>query len=738
MECIRQFIRLGIVAGVRAAIRNVRFPLCLVTVQASVWIGAAADCRAVTVVETATLGATGLTSDLGIGIYDDQFLGLRFAIPSAITTTAVGGHFGTVESVGNNQFFGAIIALTDAADFPDSSDLSTSDVLGTTLLEFPNPSAEISAPLSVTLEPGHYALIFGTGLFGATGGGGGATLNNTPLGSVSWTSYNSPPEGWRNVDLEGARFFITGIPEPSSLALLALGSLSAVRLRRRRGRAIRTREITCRIRQAIGRVCFVWSVTAALLVAPTVCCAYAAQVYGNLDWQLNGGVTFFAEEIGNQVSLVGESRSLNSIGILVKSQREDIVADLKFRFYANDGAAGAPGSLLGESRVFAGIQIPGGEYYGVGTGVFLSDIILPDVFTWTVEMTNPVPVVVGLAHAIPPARAGQSLATWSGSPSLGWTKLDQAPQFYAYIFALPEPTCGMLIATIAGCGLMGRTRCRRGPSGNLSVGLLRCCQPPSVVVTLTAMLISASQARANFSGSDDFAAPSASWSADSAGGAGLFQLHDGQLNFVTSSVSPTSNDTVQRSWIANVGEHGADWSLRMDVFLGDFSMTTDQFASVDLLVENLGDVSLDFVRIILRRDDATSRSFYADTYSNGQFAVDAVFVPTLSTRVTLGLSYDAATQTILAAYDADGAMNGYWFRPILAVPIASGATNWNMAPTDHFRARLIGQTANLNVSLGQLAIDNFLAGDNELFFVPEPSSLYLLLGMCYHRRRTTS
>jgi hypothetical protein len=197
----------------------------------------ASQLHAFTVFETATLGQTGLTPS-GVGIYNDQFVGAKFELASSVTTTAIGGHFGTTTPIGNNQFFGAIVALSGPNDFPDSADLSTPDVLGTALLTFPNLSAEISAPLSVSLTQGHYALVFGSGLFGATGNGGGATLNNNTIGAPSWISYR-PLDNWNVSNLDGARFFVTAIPEPTAAMLLAVGwSWVFVSAPRRRARQI--------------------------------------------------------------------------------------------------------------------------------------------------------------------------------------------------------------------------------------------------------------------------------------------------------------------------------------------------------------------------------------------------------------------------------------------------------------------------------------------------------------------
>jgi hypothetical protein len=192
-------------------------------------------CLATAVIETATLGPTGVTS--GLGVYNDQFIGVRFELTSNIKTAAIGGHFFDASPL-DTQYFGAIVTLTDGNDFPDSFDLSTPDVLATALLSFPETSADTSAPLSVDLIAGHYALVFGSGLFGATGNTGGASQNNNPLGTLSWMfSQDSPQLAWLDTNFDGVRFFITAIPEPSAAAMVITGVLAAYGARRKRHRS---------------------------------------------------------------------------------------------------------------------------------------------------------------------------------------------------------------------------------------------------------------------------------------------------------------------------------------------------------------------------------------------------------------------------------------------------------------------------------------------------------------------
>lgn len=198
--------------------------------------------RAEILFESGTLGPTGISwSDLENGIVPGTtvsefiFPGVRFELTQPIRTSSIGGHFA---SQANGEFFGAIVALDDENDFPNSNDLSTPDVLGTTMLTFPNPSAEVSGDLSLHLDPGWYALVFGSGLF-ETSGSGGAVRNGVDLGDPAYIGYG-PNLQWFNLDIfqnpfDNHRFVITGtlVPEPATLGMAFLLLVFSPRFRRR-------------------------------------------------------------------------------------------------------------------------------------------------------------------------------------------------------------------------------------------------------------------------------------------------------------------------------------------------------------------------------------------------------------------------------------------------------------------------------------------------------------------------
>jgi hypothetical protein len=198
------------------------------------------------IVETGSLGNTGVSWEQtvsqevpGSNVASFSFVGTRFQIAQPVLTTHVGGHF--VGGYEETSFFGALVALLGRDDFPDSEDLSTSDVLGVSILNFPHASADTRGELSLRLSPGWYALVFGTHHFG-TDGRGAAVRNGLDIGSPSYIVWQDDPGWFNHSELSGAnqpgnlRFIIEGtvIPEPSTGALLAIAMLSTHGLIRKR------------------------------------------------------------------------------------------------------------------------------------------------------------------------------------------------------------------------------------------------------------------------------------------------------------------------------------------------------------------------------------------------------------------------------------------------------------------------------------------------------------------------
>src|SRR5262249_10360561 len=121
------------------------------------------------ILESAILGTTGQNG--GAIVYTQQYVGARFHVEDTVVVDHIGGHLLGDPPPASATLFGAISPLSGPTAFP-ADNLTP---LAMTTLSPPFPSEDILVPLSVTLNPGDYALVFGSGLFGADGAGSMAT-----------------------------------------------------------------------------------------------------------------------------------------------------------------------------------------------------------------------------------------------------------------------------------------------------------------------------------------------------------------------------------------------------------------------------------------------------------------------------------------------------------------------------------------------------------------------------------
>ena len=80
---------------------------------------------------------------------------------------------------------------------------------------------DYSVPLNVTLPAGSYAVVFGSGAFGADGFAGLGEQNDV-VGSPDWKSTLFD-NTWSADSLDGVRITLTAAPEPSTWAMLIIG-----------------------------------------------------------------------------------------------------------------------------------------------------------------------------------------------------------------------------------------------------------------------------------------------------------------------------------------------------------------------------------------------------------------------------------------------------------------------------------------------------------------------------------
>ena len=176
--------------------------------------------QATPIYESATLGPVGATSGASLS---GQFLGSRFTVTGITQVTSIGGHM--LEFGGNETLWGAIIPMTGLLPTFLPSLIET-NVLGSAIFTPTNASNDFFEPLSVTLPPGDYALVFGGNGFFSTTGFGAMPLNNTNTPEGVGSYFFSNQFFWFNAGFDRARFVVVGIPEPSTFFLLGAGLLS--------------------------------------------------------------------------------------------------------------------------------------------------------------------------------------------------------------------------------------------------------------------------------------------------------------------------------------------------------------------------------------------------------------------------------------------------------------------------------------------------------------------------------
>lgn len=209
-------------------------------------------------------------------------------------------------------------------------------------------------------------------------------------------------------------------------------------------------------------------------------------VYDNTANIQTNVVYKFSREHGDEVFLAGGYRTISEIAFQYFGDFDPLTrlnGAVRVRFYVNDGPDGAPGAsvaLMPGRVLWESGSIPLLTGYNLVT-LGVPFVNVPDSFTWTVQFTGVTGAnkdSAGLVLADPPTvgmplangRFGSYWDAWirdDPNRADGWSLInfgfkpeDPKANFYARIYAVPEPSTWMLLA--GGSLVLAAGRLRRG------------------------------------------------------------------------------------------------------------------------------------------------------------------------------------------------------------------------------------------------------------------------------------
>lgn len=189
------------------------------------------DPNAVALDNTIVLQGDGTTAGNGVA-GGSLFIGADFTVMSPAQVSEIGASFAdTALTSGSGAIFGAIVEVDPTTGLPIQPVESLASITLGEAVFTPTADGDTTATLSqaVNLLPGTYGLVFGSGLFGATGV---ADLlhNDDTVGSPSIFENDFAPF---SQDLSDTDVRLFAVPEPASLTVLFGVALVLLGFRRR-------------------------------------------------------------------------------------------------------------------------------------------------------------------------------------------------------------------------------------------------------------------------------------------------------------------------------------------------------------------------------------------------------------------------------------------------------------------------------------------------------------------------
>ena len=199
----------------------------------------------------------------------------------------------------------------------------------------------------------------------------------------------------------------------------------------------------------------------ALLLAGTWSEARADVIYDNTTTRMGSSLLFSALQMGDEVNAAGTARIVTELLIGVSQQGVAGTSDLQARLWANDGTGGQPGTLLWQGPVLNDVPLTGGIDL---ISFAVPSVLVPDTFTWTIQISDSRPIAVGLPFFDPPTVGSSPNYAWFGGPGI-WTRqttpnpanlMSRVIAIQGGGDAVPEPGSAVLVLTgFAGFVWMG-------------------------------------------------------------------------------------------------------------------------------------------------------------------------------------------------------------------------------------------------------------------------------------------
>jgi hypothetical protein len=165
-------------------------------------------------------------------------------------------------------------------------------------------------------------------------------------------------------------------------------------------------------------------------------------VFDNTANPTSGGVFGpSSDQVGNEITLGGTARQITGLSWLVDSQNTQLIGEIETHIYANDGAGGAPGTLLWSSGLLTGIDVSPTETL---LNIAVPNITVPDTITVTSRFFDAVPLALGRVFGGPPS-VGSLDASWVETSPGVWSQW--SGPWAMQVVAVPEPSIVSVMIT---------------------------------------------------------------------------------------------------------------------------------------------------------------------------------------------------------------------------------------------------------------------------------------------------